>query len=273
MPHDFVLLGNYNNVTADGHHGYLPRDEAGWYRKTFKLPANWTGGTTWIHFDGVFQAVDIFVNGKFVLRHTSGYLGFDVPLDTASGLLATGASDFNVISIRVDASFGSGHWYEGGGIQRRCYLMHASGPAFFTTDGLFAQTEQSTTTAESASIFSSAEVSAAASSSSELADTKAAVRWTLLGPDGAKVGDSSVTPAAAVDPTAKSTKFGGGPAIVVANPSTVVCEAANALHACGRIALDRPRNRKYTAERSTAASTARASGDRHNPDHDGLACH
>jgi len=218
VPHDFVLLGNYNNVTADGHHGYLPRDEAGWYRKTFKLPANWTGGTTWIHFDGVFQAVDIFVNGKFVLRHTSGYLGFDVPLDTASGLLATGASDFNVISIRVDASFGSGHWYEGGGIQRRCYLMHASGPAFFTTDGLFAQTEQSTTTAESASIFSSAEVSAAASSSSELADIKAAVRWTLLGPDGAKVGDCSVTPAAAVDPTAKSTKFGGGPAIVVANP-------------------------------------------------------
>ena len=32
---------------------------------------------------GVFQAVDVFLNGEFVLRHTSGYLGFDVPLDAA----------------------------------------------------------------------------------------------------------------------------------------------------------------------------------------------
>jgi hypothetical protein len=220
VPHDFVLLGKYNNITADGHHGYLPRDEAGWYRKTFKLPTNWTDtlGATWIHFDGVFQAVDVFVNGKFVLRHTSGYLGFDVPLDAASELLKTGASDDNVISIRVDASFGSGHWYEGGGIQRRCYLMHASGPAFFNTDGLFAQTEKSAVTAEAASIVSRAEVSTANPS---LTNVYVGVRWTLLGPDGSKAGDSSVTPSVHVDPDPKSgssTELGGSPAIVVTNP-------------------------------------------------------
>ena len=99
----------------DSHHGYLPRDKAGWYRKTFALPAGWSGGgASWLHFEGVFQAVDVFVNGKFVLRHTSGYLGFDVPLDPAPGgeaLLRPGGQS-NVIALRVDASFGSGHWCE-----------------------------------------------------------------------------------------------------------------------------------------------------------------
>lgn len=47
---------------------------------TFTLPAGWgpginnsdavSGGATWLHFEGVFQATDVFVNGKFVLRHT-----------------------------------------------------------------------------------------------------------------------------------------------------------------------------------------------------------
>lgn len=114
VPHDFVKLGSYSE-DADGHHGYLPRDKAGWYRKTFTLPAEWTQaglasgseGSTWIHFEGVFQAVDVFLNGKFVLRHTSGYLGFDVPLDTA--MLRVGGEK-NVLALRVDASFGSGHW-------------------------------------------------------------------------------------------------------------------------------------------------------------------
>ena len=108
LPHDFVKLGAYSEA-ADGHHGYLPRDEAGWYRKTFTLPAEWTHGSTWLHFEGVFQAVDVFVNGQFVLRHTSGYLGFDVPLDTA--LMAVNGAAENVLALRVDASFGSGHWW------------------------------------------------------------------------------------------------------------------------------------------------------------------
>ena len=53
------------------------------YRKHFTLPSSFgAGGETWLHFEGVFQAVDVFLNGEWVLRHTSGYLGFDVPLHT-----------------------------------------------------------------------------------------------------------------------------------------------------------------------------------------------
>ena len=60
------------------------------------------------------------------MRHTSGYLGFDVPLpraaDASEGHGAAsrsarpvahyGAEAENVIAVRVDASFGSGHWHE-----------------------------------------------------------------------------------------------------------------------------------------------------------------
>ena len=44
--------------------------------------------------------------------------------------------------MRVDASFGSGHWYEGGGIQRRVWLHHVptGSAARFVDDGLFALT-------------------------------------------------------------------------------------------------------------------------------------
>ena len=37
LPHDFVLLGDYTE-DADSHHGYLPRNQSGWYRKKFNLP-------------------------------------------------------------------------------------------------------------------------------------------------------------------------------------------------------------------------------------------
>ena len=59
LPHDFVLLGDYSE-DADGHHGYLPRNLSGWYRKKFSLPARYApaagSGFTWLHFEGVFQA-------------------------------------------------------------------------------------------------------------------------------------------------------------------------------------------------------------------------
>ena len=91
-------------------HGFLPRNVSGWYRKHFGVPAGWRGGVTSIRFEGVFLACDVFLNGRFLLRHTAGYLGFDVRLDDAG--LDFGAGAPNVIAVRVDASFGSGHWCE-----------------------------------------------------------------------------------------------------------------------------------------------------------------
>ena len=42
----------------------------------------------------------------------------------------------NILALRADASFGSGHWYEGGGIYRPVHLVRVS-PAHIVADGLF----------------------------------------------------------------------------------------------------------------------------------------
>jgi beta-galactosidase len=148
-PHDFVLAGTYVNDPAEHMHGCLPRNGTGWYRKHFGLPAGWSGdgGVTWLHFEGVFHVAEVWINGKFVQRHAVGsYLGFDVSLDVADGPLRFGAASRaqpNVIALRVDASFGSGHWYEGGGITRKVHLMHTASSLRFATYGVYAVTAKS----------------------------------------------------------------------------------------------------------------------------------
>ena len=159
LPHDYVLLGDYSEDN-EPRHGYLPRNQSGWYRKKFNLPAKYaataSSGFTWLHFEGVFQAADVWINGQHVTRHTSGYLGFDVHLSAPSAsnmplpVLKYGDDGQNVIVVRSDASFGSGHWYEGGGIQRKVWFYHVDGGARFATDGLFAQTAASSVTAQRA---------------------------------------------------------------------------------------------------------------------------
>jgi hypothetical protein len=216
VPHDFILPGDGEDTSApdypyseaaDSHHGYIPRDKAGWYRKHFTLPAAWDGqGASWLHFEGIFQAADIFLNGKFLLRHTSGYLGFDVPLDAAH----RGGAE-NVLAIRVDSSFGSGHWYEGGGLQRRVHLVHTSGQVRFATDGLFAQTEAGSVTAAQAVVVPSAEVHSIAASAS------VTIEYTLLDPSGAVVAHATTKPAAVAAGAADPTGVGGA-SLTVASP-------------------------------------------------------
>ena len=43
----------------------------------------------------------------------------------------------NVLAVRADASFGSGHWYEGGGLNRGVTLAQSSLEAQFVKHGVF----------------------------------------------------------------------------------------------------------------------------------------
>ena len=133
-------LGNFTENSADLHHGYLPRN-ASWYRKHFYLPKEWQadGGATFIHFEGVFHHSTIFLNGQYLMSHECGYTGFDVRLDNASAI-RYGPNAQNVLALRADASFGSGHWYEGGGIYRPVHLEHVA-PTHITRHGLFVPPE------------------------------------------------------------------------------------------------------------------------------------
>jgi hypothetical protein len=113
-PHDFISeYSNFSNNVENFKQGYLNRN-ASWYRKHFTLPADWQtdGGPTFVHFEGVFHHATIFLNGHYLMSHECGYTGFDVRLDNATGV-RFGPGAQNVLSLRADASFGSGHWYEG----------------------------------------------------------------------------------------------------------------------------------------------------------------
>ncbi|XP_065198692.1 beta-galactosidase BoGH2A-like [Sycon ciliatum] len=137
VPHDFVVEGDFVQ-TPDSHHGYLLRNVS-WYRKSFHIPQDWQGSYIQIYFEGVFHVAQIWVNGQYVQTHTCGYTGFTVRLDNITSL-EYGTAAVNVIAVRVDASFGSGHWYEGGGIYRKTYLI-ATGHTHFVHSGVFVSPE------------------------------------------------------------------------------------------------------------------------------------
>ena len=56
-----------------------------WYRKTFKLPKEWSVSDTikrspsiWLDFGGIFRVSTVYVNGVNVSYHICGYTGFQV---------------------------------------------------------------------------------------------------------------------------------------------------------------------------------------------------
>jgi beta-galactosidase len=69
-----------------------------WYRKHFKLPAGSAGKKVFLEFEGVRQAGEFYLNGKWIGRHENGItaVGFDIT-DT---VLA--APQENVVAVRTD---------------------------------------------------------------------------------------------------------------------------------------------------------------------------
>jgi hypothetical protein len=194
-PHDFIAeYGNFTENESDQHHGYLPRNVS-WYRKHFTLPASWStdGGATFVHFEGVFHHAEFYLNGKYLMSHECGYTGFDVRLDNASNF-RTGAGDENVLALRADASFGSGHWYEGGGIYRPVYLEHVAS-THITRDGLFVPPQ-----GNGRSIAASVELETSGTTSAS-----ATVRFSLFELDGASTSIATTTTSATSVPAGSGT--------------------------------------------------------------------
>jgi len=69
-----------------------------WYRKHFKLPMVVAGGKVFLEFEGVRQAGEFYLNGKFIGRHENGVMavGFDVTD------LVRPAPEENVLAVRTD---------------------------------------------------------------------------------------------------------------------------------------------------------------------------
>jgi beta-galactosidase len=69
----------------------------GWYRRSFRVRANWTGRRVAIRFKGVFQIADVWINGHHLGTHVGGFTGFE--FDMTDYLNWNGA---NVLAVRVN---------------------------------------------------------------------------------------------------------------------------------------------------------------------------
>jgi len=131
LPHDYVIEGPFEAKGDSSHGSIVPT--TGWYRKVFKLPAGSTGKSLWIDFDGVYRDSIVWLNGKRLGRHRSGYTSFRY--DITETVDFTGE---NVLTVHVDPTRFEGWWYEGGGIYRHVWLniadrVHAAPWGTFVT--------------------------------------------------------------------------------------------------------------------------------------------
>jgi len=129
LPHDYGLYGAYS-PTNDRSHGYLPAQPA-WYRKRFDIPKSDAGKVLQLEFGGVFRDSQVWLNGRFLGAHPSGYTPFQFDI---SRVARYGAE--NVLVVRVDPRQYEGWWYEGAGIYRHVYLT-AMDPLHVATWGTY----------------------------------------------------------------------------------------------------------------------------------------
>ena len=123
LPHDWAVELPFVRDDELSSHGYkplgrrYPETSIGWYRHEFDIAASDIGRRIAVEFDGAFRSVLVFVNGCFIGRNDNGYAPFAFDL---TDFLNYGAR--NCITLRVDASFGDGWFYEGAGIYRHVWM-------------------------------------------------------------------------------------------------------------------------------------------------------
>jgi beta-galactosidase len=75
LPHDWDIYHAPNTDAATGNDGgYFPGG-IGWYRKEWK-PVQKAGKKVVLHFEGVYQKAEVYVNGTLAATHAYGYTPF-----------------------------------------------------------------------------------------------------------------------------------------------------------------------------------------------------
>ena len=130
VPHDWSIEGAHDKANAiahaeftkwvvwrkDGSQSYLPRG-TGWYRLNFNQPALGEDKKALVYFEGVYRESDVWLNGKLLGHHPSGYTSFSYDI---TGALKPGR---NVLAVRCDTALKEGWWFEACGIYRPVQLL------------------------------------------------------------------------------------------------------------------------------------------------------
>lgn len=112
-------------------YGVTDHNSTGFYRRTFTLPNNWDNKRVFIHFDGAYSAIVVWLNGKYV-GYSQGS-NTDAEFDLTS-FVTTGENQLSVCVYRwCDGSYleGQDMWHLSG-IHRDVYLMAT--PKTFVSD-------------------------------------------------------------------------------------------------------------------------------------------
>lgn len=137
-PHDMLIVQPFD-PTANNKQAFIPRN-VGWYRKHFHLPTEYANSSVWIYVEAAFHVADAWLNGvQIAPTHKQGYTGFRLRLDNISSV-KYGEEKTNVLAIFVNASTGTGWWYEGGGLIRHNWLVSAA-PLHVAYDGAWIRVE------------------------------------------------------------------------------------------------------------------------------------
>ena len=134
LPHDWdIFEGPNSGKGATGTGGGWFEAGKGEYRKTFKTPGD---ELVKLHFEGVYQKAEVFVNGVKAGQHHYGYTPFTVDV---TKYLNKDKKQTNEVVVKVDNSEQPNcRWYSGSGIYRHVWLetmpaLHIAENGIFVT--------------------------------------------------------------------------------------------------------------------------------------------
>lgn len=132
LPHDWdIFEGPHSGKGATGTGGGWFEAGKGEYRKEFRLatvcsPAAFAESSELrdllvkLHFEGVYQKAEVYVNGQKAGQHHYGYTPFTIDV---TKFLNKGKNQINEVVVRVDNSEQPNcRWYSGSGIYRHVWL-------------------------------------------------------------------------------------------------------------------------------------------------------
>jgi len=121
LPHDWDIYEGPNpDKGATGTGGGWFSGGKGEYRKTFKTPK---ADIVKLHFEGVYQKAEVFVNGQKAGQHAYGYTPFTIDITPYLKLKNSKIEELNEVVVKVNNSEQPNcRWYSGSGIYRHVWL-------------------------------------------------------------------------------------------------------------------------------------------------------